>query len=232
MITRRLLAITAGTLLAAPASEVFDVRINVGVAPPTEQPQITYRDSGGGSAAEDPSGLDAGLRLQVGMVKSVYDLSPQGQCLLSLHGIYGQQSGSEVNAGVRPYDSLGPIKLGVLAVQFGLGYAHWFGDSTHLEILPFIGFGSAGISDTGPGETTGSKTTDEGHGQYHEYGFSMGLYRVVGASKIVAGIGFSYYRAHSEADLEFNLVGGGKLYEHVEIDQVGVSPWVVIGMRF
>lgn len=232
MVTRRLLAITAGTLLAAPASEVFDVRVSVGVAPPTEDAEVSYQDSSGGTASENPEGLDLGVRVQFGITKSVYHLSPQGQVLLTLNGIYSQQRGEEVPENTRPYSSTGPMKLGVLAFHAGIGYAHWFGQSTHLEILPFIGFGTADISDAGPGPTTGSRTSDDGHGQYREYGFTMGLYHVTGAAKIVAGIGFTYFRAHAEGDPEFNLVGGGKLYQHVEIDQVGISPWISLGMRF
>lgn len=232
MVTSRLLAITAGALLAAPAAEVFDVRMSVGIAPPTDNPQITYGSTSGGTASENPDGLDLGIRLQLGLTKSVYELSPQGQLLLSLNGVYSQQKGDEVAIGVRPVSSTGPIKLGVLAVQFGLGYAHWLGEASHLEILPFVAFGGADIRDSGPGSTPGSKVSDSGHGRYNEYGFTMGFYHVTGPSKIVLGIGFTYFRAHSEADLEFNLVGGGKLYEHVEIDQVGVSPWISLGMRF
>ena len=232
MVIRRLLAISAGTLLAVPADDIFDARISVGIAPTTGDAHITYHDTNGGTASENPDGQDLGIRVQFGMAKSVYDLSPQGQVLLSLNGIYSQQSGNESALNTRPYNSLGPIKLGVLAVQFGAGYAHWLGQSTHLEILPFIGFGSADITDSGPGPTAGSKVTKDGHGRYREYGFTMGIYHVTGLSKIVLGLGFSYFRAHAEADPEFALVGGGKLYEHVEIDQVGVSPWVSLGLRF
>jgi hypothetical protein len=232
VVISRLLAITAGTLLVAPAADVFDLNVSVGLAPATQDVQSSYHDDNGGSATETVEGLDIGLRLQLGMTKSVYDLSPQGQVLLAVNGIYSQQSGNEVAFGVRPYNSIGPIKLGVLAVQLGVGYAHWLGESTHLEILPFIGFGRADISDVGPGATSGSTVSDDGHGPYHEYGFTMGLYHMTGPSKIVLGIGFSYFRAHAEGDPDFVLVGGGKLHQHIEIDQVGVSPWLSLGMRF
>jgi hypothetical protein len=232
VLTRRLLALTAGTLLAVPAADVFDVSISAGIAPPTENPQISYHDTSGGSASENPDGLDLGLRLQLGITKSVYDLSPQGQVLISFNGIYSQQSSDRVAVGSRPENSTGPIKLGVMAVQLGVGYAHWFGEATHLEILPFIGYGTADISDAGTGAVSGSTVSDDGHGRYREYGFTMGIFHVTGPSKIVLGIGFTYFRSHSEADPTFNVAGGGKLYEHVEIDQVGVSPWLSLGMRF
>lgn len=232
MVTRRLLVITATTLLAAPAADVFDIRISLGLAPPTEDAQASYRDNSGNTASESVEGLDLGLRLLFGMTKSIYELSPQGQVIASVNGIYSQQSGNEVLPNTnRVYPMTGPMKLGVMAVNFGVGYAHWLGASTHLEVLPFLGFGGANISDAGVNGSNG-RTRDDGHGRYREYGFTMGVYHVTGASKIVLGIGFSYFRAHAEADMQYPLAAGGTLYQHVEFDQVGVSPWLSLGMRF
>jgi hypothetical protein len=234
VVISRLLAITAGTLLVAPAADVFDLRVSVGLAPATQDSQVSYHDDNGNTASEGVEGLDIGMRLQLGMTKSIYDLSPQGQVLLVLNGIYSQQSGNEVAPStVRLYPMTGPMRLGVMAVHLGVGYAHWLGESTHLELVPFLGYGTANIRDAGVSANDPTqRVSDDGHGQYREYGFTMGLYHMTGPSKIVLGIGFSYFRAHAEADPDFNLAGGGKLYEHVEINQVGVSPWLSLGMRF
>jgi hypothetical protein len=231
----------AATVLALPGwSEVedetplaiTDLRFDVAMVPETKDPHLKY-NMPGFSAEESVSGLDLGVRLDLGLVKSVTRLEPYGGLIVGVFFFDTQQSGDELQPGVRidPYMT-GPIKFGAMGADVLVGYAYAFNRIVHAEIAGFYGYGNSTVSDSGvQAGAPDNRTGDTGHGTYHEYGLRIGLHATSEDLGLQGMIGFNWLRAHARDHTHFNTTAGVLDIEYT-IDQVGIEPYVGFGMRF
>ena len=228
-----LACLLATSAMLTAADEIGDVRLSVALVPPTKDAHVDYSYLGA-SASETTGGASYGVRVQAGLAGEFLPVGQSAKLVGAISLFYSQQSsGKEVEIGSRLTGSTGPVKLGAMGLHLFAGLAFPLTAKTHLEIGPFLGFGQAAITDSGVGEGGGNhRATETGHGDYLEYGATLAIFTVSDTGGVVMGAGISYFGSHSEADLRYNVVGGTKLDEHVEIDQSGVMPYVTVGLRF
>jgi hypothetical protein len=213
---------------------ISDLRLLVAMVPGTKPVHAHVSQPFDGFDAEDTvSGLGLGVRFELGYYRSFADLNPRGSLFGGFALFDTQQSGDEITDGRgRNSPLIGPIKLNAIGVDLFAGYAVPLSKGTHLEIGPYVGFGTAAISDSclfvGSTTTSGEST---GHGRYREYGGRLSLLYTSSDNSLQAAIGLSYFGSHSSAKMTFDTPQGIK-NETITIDQSGFEPYLAVGLRF
>jgi hypothetical protein len=237
-----LIAAFAASLCAplSAADDPFDVfndfRLDVGAVPVSRPVQegIHQTETSGPdiSANQSLGSLGLGIRVDLGWYKALTANKDYGTIVVGLSIFDAQQSGDPNNPAERGNALTGPIKLNAMGVDISVAYAIPVTRNFHIEIGPFIGVGTATISDSDlvPGSTTVT-TEQSAHGVYREMGGRLWFIYTSRNNNFQAHLAIAYYGAHAAANIQFNT-SVGTLSDNLTIDESGVSPSIGFGYRF
>jgi hypothetical protein len=215
--------------------DVFnDFRLDVGAVPVSRPVQEGLSASSVGfSENQNLGSLGLGIRVDLGIYKALSANTDCGTIVVGLGFFDAQQSGDTTNASQRAGVLTGPIKLNALGVDLSVAYAFPLGHNFHIEIGPFAGVGTAQITDRGEYYQGNGATGDaSSHGVYREYGGRLWFIYTSRNNNFQAHLAVAYYGAHAAANIQFNIVQGGVLSDHLTVDESGISPSVGFGYRF
>jgi hypothetical protein len=229
-----------GTCISASETTPIDFRISLVATPASEEVEATYRLYDGSGARTTTDELKGGWRFEVGLAGQLKEFAPGIGLIGGAWIFYGDQEASEFEPGERELPLMtGPMEMTTLGVDLFLGLGVRLNPYLELEAGPFVGIGTASISDVGVGvEGPDSRVREKGHGEYHEAGFALAILAHNSNRSAVVGLGVRYYGAIAEADISFDVEDSqgnehpGGLKEHVEVRQSGFAPYITAGMTF
>lgn len=213
-------AMTAG---AFEETNIRDLRLFIGNAPPSEEHRHRYADvaydaSGGG--AVDGGELGLGLRGGLAIVQSVGPL--EGGAVLVHVGFSGssQESDPYSNTVTVPNATVsytGPLKTNIISFQFGVGFALPLGRRAHLELVPFVGVGRMSAreevhidwieNNNGAPRFMTQQYQNHSSDMYYEGGARIGLF-FTGESGLQFGIECGAVASRAEIDASGPLIEG------------------------
>lgn len=228
-----------GMFLNLPAVEetpdqIGDIRLDVGVVPASRNVQEGVSVAGTTFSGTDSlPGLDIGLRVDLGMYRTLSDMTDGGTVVIGLNVFEAQQSGDSNQNNPRYGALVGPIEMNALGVDLSISYAIALWRGWHVEIGPFVGIGSADITDRAliVGSTTVSES-EGGHGVYREFGGRLSLFYTDRDNGLIFHIAIAYYGAHTSANFTYTAASGDLVKESLTIDESGISPSIGFGYRF
>lgn len=235
-----LLSAAVGASTASEATPI-DLRVALLALPESDSVETTYyAPEFNYSHSGKTDTMDLGWRLEAGLVGRLHELSPRWSLVGGIWAFYGNQEASEFGPEGRDIPGqTGPMEITTLGIDLYLALALQVNPYLDVEVGPFVGLGTAKISDVGVGASgSDSRVEESGSGDYEEAGLSFTVLAHDTSRTFVFGLGLRYLVSYAEADFSFD-VGDGQgnsypngLKEHVEIRQSGFMPYLTLGMSF
>ncbi|MBA3547797.1 MAG: hypothetical protein H0T76_15045 [Nannocystis sp.] len=224
--------ILVGIEAGAAEVKIRELRLSGGVTPETDEPEGTDRvGATSASISFDGDGaLDYGPRGGITLYESFGSLGRYGGFMLGFGFSHSEQEGDaahQSNFSPTPITYDGPIKRWVNVFDLHLGWAYALSDKLHVEVLPFVGYGSMRVQDTiafGGGVSRDDHGTSDG--PYWEGGLTLGLYYTF-ANGAQLGANGGWLVSHGRASIGYS--DGSLVYE---IDQSGPVGNITLGFRF
>lgn len=237
------LSLIAGLALPLAAADddegpmkILDLRIAIGAVPPSVKHQET---SAQGLVVQsfdlDKEEFEIGSRVEIGLYESLGTVGRGGALVMGLSVAFQDQDTdgisrvATINDGSgNTFTAIGPVELSVVVVDLHVGWAWALARRTHIELVPFIGYGSANVEDKFNAVGT---TAFSGDGPYWEAGARIGIYYSHPTGmQIGADVGFMYGQVDTSIDTQ---IGGGVIGEiNYQVTILGPTANVSIGLRF
>jgi hypothetical protein len=181
-----------------------------------------------------------GWRAEAGLVAQLKPLTSSLTLVGGAWLFYADQEGKEYAPGDRDISLMtGPMEMTTIGVDLYLAVAWRVASYCTVEFGPFVGVGSARISDSAVNaDNAKSRVNESGSGDYEEAGLQLAIFAHNQARTFVVGLGARYLVAQAEAGFAFdtkdsqgNITNDG-LREEVEVRLNGFAPYLTAAITF
>lgn len=237
------LALLIATNAAVFASESIpvDFRVALTTMPETDSVEVSYWvPTAAVGVSGETENMRVGWRFEAGLVARFKELTPSLSLVGGAWFFYGDQAGKEYAPGGRDISVMtGPMEMTTMGVDLYAALAWQVSRYCAVEFGPFVGLGSARISDRGVNaDNSDSRIEQSGSGDYEEAGLQLALLAHNEARTFLVGLGVRYLAAQAEAEFAFdtkdsqgNITNNG-LHEKVEVRLNGFAPYLTAAITF
>ncbi len=226
---------------AASEGNPVDVRVSVIAMPKSDYVEVTYRvPSEGFGLSGETAELGAGWRLEAGLVTRLVEFNPRLSLVGGAWFFYGDQDNQEFAPGTRDIPgATGPMEMTTMGVDFYLALSLRMSSYLEMELGPFVGVGTARISDRGvSAEGPEFRVEKSGNGDYEEAGAALTIFAHNQERSFLFGLGVRYLVAFGQADFAFDVqdaqgnIEPNGLEEEVEVTLRGFAPYLTMALTF